>query len=265
MRISALYIILIAVTMTAVGSCTTDGESGPLPMVPFLTGNSSSYLHTTTVSDSLGMTTESRTDSFTVRVISTNASFNGMTPLVLLEMSPFGSSTPLQRAWYKTGTDTLTEIGYQFLNTERIVGGLNGFPKAQSDFSNGSLMTVPEAIRRFVKMRIAADSARLRDDPRIVYLFPLTIGDKWISFRSPFLQTREVVGSEMVTVRGGSFYCVKIRSAVEGLFEYFDYVAAEGLVLRTIVLRAEITTETDPDGTGEFITVKERLERISRN
>jgi hypothetical protein len=263
LRVSALYIALIAVTMTAVSSCTTDNESGTLPSVPFLTGASSSYLHTMSVSDSLGTAIDSRADSFTVRIISTNATFNGIAPLALLEMTKLGSTTPLQRVWYKTGSDTLTEIGYQFLNAGSMVGGMSRFPKMQSGPGIGALMTVPETVRRIMRMRIAADSARLRDDPRIVYLFPLTIGDQWVSFRSPFLQTRHVIGSEMVTVRGGTFFCVKIRSAVEGLFEYFDYVAADGLVLRTIAVMLEVTTETDPDGTGEFITMKERLELIS--
>jgi hypothetical protein len=246
-----------------------DGINGEavIDAVPFVVNNVNSYRWSATY-DSAGIITQSFADSFRVQVKSNSETVNGINNLTLVEASKLNSNTTLQKVWYRITKDTLTEIGYQF-NAGADIPGISIFPKQSSYGNTGSMIFVPRTLRMLLKKKYAFDSLMLREDARIVYQYPLTVGKKWTSFRTPFLQTREVVGTEMIRVRAGDYLCLKIRSTIEFPFseplEYFDYVAHDGLILRTFKDRFVMTNESNPDGIGVFSSVDERLELISRN
>lgn len=247
------------------GACADEASSPAVPLtgIPFLTGTTSSY-RTTFTEDSSGTVLMSFEDSVTVSVVTNTAAVNGMTGLTMLEARRKGTSTVYETVYYRCGTDTVSEVAYRFTFGAGNVGGLPAFPKSVHAAPLGALMTMPLAVRRWYAARHAADTTMVRNDPRVVYLFPLAEGKKWTSFLSPFKQTREVVGSEAVTVRAGSFQCLKIRCTVDSSLEFFDYVSSKGLILRTLQARVVVTDEQHPDGNGAFVNVTERLELIEQ-
>lgn len=267
MRMKKIFVCIICSLVLISCKKNASGPFGPATVnsVTFLAGNSNSYVWT--IKDSVGTTTTSHSDSFSVRVTSTQEILGNYKNLILLEATKLNSSVTLQKVWYKSEKDSLVELAYQFLDyTVPTV-----FPKRDVASVNGSLLFLPQTIKMLLKYNGKLDSLRWRDDIRIVYKFPLTKGQKWISFSSPFVQTKEVVGEEMVNVRAGSFLCMKIKSTIGSPFstlsdslEFYDYVSQDGLILRTLYMKAIITTEKDPIGTGATVTVNERLELISK-
>ena len=246
-------------------SCKDDGVKGDntITSIPYVVGTSNSYRWSTQI-DSAGNFIQSISDSFTVKIESNTESFNGLNNLTLLEARRLSGTEVLQRVWYKMNNDSLTEIAYRFGPN---MSGISIFPKRNSSIAFGSLMSLPRAINSVLATKTALDSIILRDDPRIVYKFPLSIGMRWISFHSPFLQTREVVGTEQVTVQSGVYSCLKIKSSFyissTDSLVYYDYVTKEGLILRTFTSRLLYTTENNPEGLGVFVTLDERLEIIA--
>jgi hypothetical protein len=270
LKLTNLNIAFIFILFLLSVSCNSDDQVNKeqiIQSVPFVVGNSNSYRWSSTY-DSSGIITSFLSDSFTVKVTSNSESVKGFNNLSLIEASKLNSSTVLQKVWYKSNNDSVTEIAYQFISGS-FLPGISVFPKQQSYPIAGSILSLPWSVRMLLERKLSSDTLTMRDDPRIVYKFPLSAGKKWTSFRSPFLQTREVVGSEMVNARAGNFLCIKIKSTIgvsstEPL-EFYDYVCTEGLILRTFRTRYEVTTETNPGGTGVFINVNERLELIARN
>lgn len=239
-----------------------------LNAIPFLTGQTNSYRYAFQM-DSSGVTVLSAEDSFTIRIVSNNASVNGMTGLTLMEATRKGNSAVFERVWYRVSADSVAEVNYQFLSGTGVPIGAPIFPKGSSRSAglNHALMSQPLGLQLFLKQAAAADTGTKRTDPRIVYRFPLTVGKQWLSFRDPFRQDREVLDIIPVTVPAGTFICTKIRSSTDplpGPFEYFDYVSSEGLIQRTFDGTVAVTTETHPDGTGEFRQYRERLTLIAR-
>jgi hypothetical protein len=232
--------------------------------IPFLTGTANSYVSTFRA-DSTGVTVLSYSDSVTVRVVSTASTFGSEQGLTLLESSRKGTALLLQRVWYRAALDTLTEVAYQFLGRTETGGSLSGFPKREQNTQAGVIITQPAAVQMLLRLTTVRDSAVKRNDPRIVYQFPLVLGKQWISFRSPFLQKREVLGIETMSVRAGTFVCMKIRSTIDTTWSYDDYVAPQGLVLRTLSWTVPVTTKEAPDGNGTFYTISERMELIEQH
>jgi len=109
------------------------------------------------------------------------------------------------------------------------------------------------------------DSTIIRQDPRVVYMYPMSQGDSWTSFTSPFLQTREVIGSETVQISVGSRLCAKIKTD-SPIFnpetEWYDYVDADGLILRTVTMNVIMTNPDNPESQGTLL-VNERAELLS--
>lgn len=270
MNISKLNIAPVFIAVVLFISCNNEdtiNKEQPLQSIPYVVGSSNSYRWSST-QDSSGKIIATFSDSFKVTIKSNSESIKGFTNLSLLEATPLNSSTVIQKVWYRSNADSLTEMAYQF-SSSAFIPGISVFPKQQSTLPLGSILSLPLSLQILLSQKHLLDSVTMRDDPRVVYKFPLIQAKKWTSFSSPFLQTREVVGNEMVTVRAGTFYCAKIQSrfwfdSTEPL-EYYDYVCSEGLILRTLSGRFIMTTAEGPDGAGVFINITDRLELIAKN
>ncbi len=234
--------------------------------VPFLTGTSNSYVWDLNTVDSTGKIISAANDSFSIHVISDNVSLGNYTNLVLLEANKIGSTTVLQKVWYKSTKDSLVEIAYQIFDYPGFL-----FPKQQYTRTTGFLFSLPIFLQN--SLRKNTDSLRWRDDIRIVYKYPLSIGKTWVSFHQPFIQTREVIGLEMVKVRAGTFFCTKIKSTVGEPFfmppseplVYYDFVSEQGLILRTFSSKVVHISYSGPDSSIGHVAVNERLELISHH
>jgi hypothetical protein len=212
--------------------------------------------------DSLDRVIIEETDSESVRIAGVDEVQGQYSGLVRLEARSLSNDLGSEFTWYKATSDSLVEVAY--LNAGRVSNILpkNSVPLAISPF------TIPSSLWRFAIKKMVADSVQIRNDLRVVHCYPLSVGTKWISFRDPFYSEREVVGTGFITVRAGTFYCAKIKTTIDlggGMLdmEWFDYVAPEGLILRTVYFaRVAIGDETDPIET-HFGSVTERMEMIS--
>jgi hypothetical protein len=109
------------------------------------------------------------------------------------------------------------------------------------------------------------DTVRFRDDIRIVYKFPLVNGNKWTSFTYPFLQVREVVGTESIERAGKRFSCTKIKTTIPTLdpnIEWYDYVSMEGLIERQIKFDSLAQATSDSPDIVSYGHADESLELI---
>jgi hypothetical protein len=168
--------------------------------------------------------------------------------------------------WYSPAGDSLTEIAYynpsSFLVLPKGAGAI-GFPSGS--FADAHWTAMPKSVRILMKHKGLADTST-RSDPRVVYKFPLKRGKQWQSFLSPFAQYRMVEQIVTLQAAGRFFTCAKIRTTLPGFapaeFEWYDYIAEGGLILRTIRWNCVFTSDASPDFAG-VTHVSERLELIS--
>jgi hypothetical protein len=199
-----------------------------------------------------------------VRTISRNATVPGYEGLIELETD--FSNLGTQRTWYERTPEQLREVGYSLSG----IGGAvqpRGVAVVSDVFAWPRIVTELGGRHRPVgRTGGEEDSVIVREEPRVVYEFPLEVGASWVSFSSLFLSTREVVGRETITVTAGTFDCFVIRTEVDVDFEEFewlDYVSEEhGLVLRTMEFVGEYFPEPGPDP-GIPVRSVERLELTS--
>jgi hypothetical protein len=265
--ISSLLGILVVMFSMFFGSCKKNGStgSGEIGSVPFLAGAENSYEWSATF-DSSGINFYDERDTISIKVVSTSEVVGNYSGVVLLEGRSRNVYKGVLYTWYLSNTDSLTEIGYNGAGTLPVVmPKRNIFPSVYSE------LILPRAVKEYLlEKKDLLDTIIMRDDPRVVYRFPLSVGKQWVSFQNPFLETREVIGTEMVDVKAGSFLCSKIKTSIEFSnvqdtnLVWYDYVGTEGLVLRTITIKAIFTSEENPDGTGVYGISTERLELISR-
>lgn len=100
----------------------------------------------------------------------------------------------------------------------------------------------------------------LREDPRIVFPYPMDVGDTWVSFSEPFLQTREVVLRDTVQVADDIFEVLHVttESDVSGFDGWTDLISSTGLIERVS------STETPlRDALGTPVGTQTTEERLS--
>lgn len=242
----------------------TIGAPSALQAVPFLAGSENIYSWSATW-DSAGAVFFSATDSISIQITSVSENIGIYTNATLLEghsLMNFGGTV---KVWYLPNKDSLMEIAYAGAGRLPVV-----MPKGENRFSGYSELSLPYSIRKIMSMKSkATDSTLWREDPRVVYKFPLTVGEKWTSFRYPFHQTRTVEGYELVNVTAGNFLCAKIKTDIiwnltpDTALTWYDYVSAEGLISRRIEWKNIIMTDENFNEVGYFNST-EQMELVSR-
>ncbi len=241
----------------------------PPAAVPFdlSLGKTWTYARSWVLSDSTGNILHSETDSFQVRIASIYDTLNNYKELIRFEAQSIPHFAGLTKVWYKFAGDSLVEIAYKNAGATPVI-----LPKQRANAASGIkkgpplFSLFPQSLVALMKLKGFEDSVIFRDDIRIVYKFPLENGDKWTSFRFPILQEREVVGTETIGRAGKNFSCAKIKTTIPTMdpsIEWYDYVSKEGLIERQIRIVLEMTTMTNPDGTGEKELSTEILTLIS--
>lgn len=231
--------------------------------IRFTLGAERAYAWRYRESDSSNAFRVDSSDSFVVHVAAINDAIGGLSDLIRLEAwserNPGGGKT---YAWYRQTKDSLDEIAYAWVGRVPIVLPKRDGRKREVTSAMQCPFYEPFAVRyRISALPTAADSIIVRSDSRMVVRYPARKGSQWISFVSPFLQTREVVGVEEVTVPAGTFRCLKIQTKLPTVLPdivWYDYLNREGMVARTIT---ELIIRTDVNGEPtDTIRVSERLE-----
>ncbi len=255
-------------------ACTNDssGNSGGIPSADYLATDHSVYRHSYVIIDSLGKKIQDLVDTVTVTVTTEEGMIQGFdrsvkvtaqsTPFVSPEIT-FPGTTSVH--WYAASNDTVYLIAY------RTSGGLF-LPKGKPAVASGFDLTFPSAATRFVKMNSRfADSLYWSSPKRAVYVMPMYAGREWRGFPNGhwFTQIRKIESVQTITTQAGSFPCYMIRTSINSnQFSsneiWYDYVAKEGIILRTLDAEWNLSTEASPDGVGRAM-FHERLELISRN
>lgn len=255
-------------------ACTNDssGNSGGFPSADYLAADHSVYRHSFVIIDSLGKKIEDLVDTVTVTVATEERMIQGFersvkvtaktTPIVTPETT-FPGTTSVH--WYAASNDTVYLIAY-------ITSGGLYLPKGKSNVIPGFDLSFPSAATRFVKMNIRfADSIYWSTPKRAVYVMPMYAGREWRGYPAGhwFTQIRRIESVQTITTQAGSFPCYKIRTSINSSqFSpdeiWYDYVAKDGIILRTLDAEWNLSTEVHPDGVGRAM-IHERLELISRN
>ena len=261
MRIRSLIVLYSGLVFF---SC-SDNPTGPgqIQLVGFGLSSSASYSWSFIEQDSLGQTMYTATDSLVMKVASTNDVVGSDSGLTRIESYSIPHYSGTAKVWFKPDRDSLLEVAYAMIPASNTV-----FPKraaalrAYHDLPvvGGFPMRTPMAARMFLRSRGVADSIIERSDKRVVYRFPLSVGSSWVSFRMPFMQTREVEGYELVDAGTHTYWCARIWTAYPEFgsdFGWFDYVSAQGLVKRTMRTQVNVVTEQNPDGPGTLMWIDE--------
>ena len=112
----------------------------------------------------------------------------------------------------------------------------------------------------------------LEDPPVVTLQYPLEPGSHW-QMRAegePFRIDKEVVGRTEVEVPAGRFDCYVVQWTYPGSpsldeqVEFYDYIAAEGLVKRSIITKnVPVTTYSDPYGQMGIVDLRDEFELVS--
>ena len=186
--------------------------------------------------------------------------------LTILEARNQDLPSQTSAIWYSQTSERLTEVAYRSPGQMPLVlpkeSGLRPGQRAA-----GALpIAEPLAIQGQFGLVLSSDSVQLRDDPRVVYLYPMSGGTSWVSFTTPFLQERTVEGYEDLRVQGGLYHCAKIRTRIPTFVPdlgWIDYVSSQGLVKRTFDSWVRAGEMMGPDFPGDSIRVIESLELVA--
>jgi hypothetical protein len=260
---------LLCIVLLCVAGCNKEDDlvgSTDVRVFDLTLGKSWTYKWTFVTTDSSGKIINNATDTVQVRIAAINDSLQNFKGLIRFEAQSTVRYTGVSKVWYQFTGDSLVEVAYNVKGSSMALPK-NGIRNISSNVSEPSVTSLfPTSVITLLKARGVQDSAMFRDDIRIVYKFPFSNGEKWTSFTTPFLQTREVIGSEMLERAGKKFLCIKIQTRLPLLspdIEWFDYVSQEGLIERNIRLDGiVITTSDSPEGIGYGHT-NELLELIN--
>ncbi|HVN48024.1 MAG TPA: hypothetical protein VMU30_04295, partial [Bacteroidota bacterium] len=210
-----------------------------------------SWLLVTT--DSTGKTLTSNTDTISVRIASVSDSLGTFTHLIRYEAASLhdGSET----VWYQLAGDSLIEVAYSNYCSVLSLPKTGTATRLQQKYQRLPVFSlIPNALAKILNTCGIADSILFRDEYRTVYKYPLSSGMAWTSCHNPFLETRNVVGTETLQINNLFFSCAKIQTQLPTInpnIIWYDYVSSEGLIKRSIDYgKVTLTSVENPDSSG---------------
>ncbi|MFQ5568592.1 MAG: hypothetical protein ACE5G0_02890 [Rhodothermales bacterium] len=202
-------------------------------------------------------------DEFIARVVrdrELNTSFDN---LVQVDITSVSTDSVASTIWYEETQDQLVEVASRNTAGKPLVAPKHA--TLHTGFSAPSSLSLPRIVALSLEERppvlheALTDSIIIRQEPRIVFEFPLEFAEPWVSFTDPFVEIRRIVGVDTVTVEAGTFPCTLVKTEIPldiPFLGWFDCVSEEGLILRII--------ERPFTGPPPFI-LREHLELISRD
>lgn len=168
--------------------------------------------------------------------------------------------------WYVRLNDTLYEIAYKGAGGSYFLKSSSVIAKTHNINFADPFGIIPIAGIKSIQ----SDSIKLNEARYAVYKLPLALNSEWqcLPLGYPIQRRKKIESQESISTPAGTFSCFKIHaSLVSRDFEpdviWYNYVAREGLILRTIKMDVVITTQENPDS-GMKATYYIRLELISK-
>ena len=264
-------VVLLSSLLLILGCKDNPGGTGDdFAQIDFRPGTYDIYEWTFSQSDSSGQMIVLARDTFAVTCAATGEQIDTLTNLMRFKAYQIRAPLDTMSVWYRSDAAQFTEVAYAAAGytppvvpvRRRTVG------RIASGIVGPSVLEMPYLVRLRLGIQPEnGDSVIVRDDPRIVYKLPLTVGSSWTSFQSPFLETREVTGFQSASVRGGDYDCAVISTKLPTMdpsLEWDDFVSHGGVVLREIRLRIIASTEENPEVPVDTLQGVERMELISR-
>ncbi len=90
--------------------------------------------------------------------------------------------------------------------------------------------------------------------PKKLFVFPLTINKYWVAMRDPWLEEREIIEEDSVTVPAGTFNSLRLEITSDWMEEFdlwHKWIADEGIIKDSLYLRG-IATNAQGDTIGYF-------------
>ena len=260
----------------SLSSCINNGSGnvGNTVSADFLATNNTKYRHTYSMIDSLGKTLQYFEDTVTVNVSVEENAIHGIeqslkitarsTPYMMNGMAYPGTSTI---NWYTKENDSVCLIAYASPGPLYLPKGY-----AQPALPFDCDLSTPYSLKHYhITNTSLMDSMYLSDPKRLIYVLPLYPGKQWSGYSKEywFKQLREIETVENVSTSAGIFSCFKIRTSINTAqftpeAVWYDYISREGIILRTLEMTLNISTENNPEGIGRA-KFYERLELIANN
>ena len=248
--------LVIAVAMVCLASVGCEKSSDPVGDVRSIelsVGSAWTYRWHVEQYASDGTLVWDTTSQFIVVVSAINQTVGMYAGLTLLEARDQTTPTSTSEIWYAQSGERLTEVAYRSPgNTPIVLPKRSGVvPAHLPERLALSPFVRPFALGLIDAQASPSDSLQIRQDPRVVYVYPLSEGTAWVSFTSPFLQERVVEGYDDLPGPGGTYHSARIRTTIPTLapgLQWIDHVSAQGLVRRRFDSWVSVM---DPSGTPE--------------
>lgn len=270
MRRGIFVLFVVGIISLSCDHGVSDGEQFLIQSHEWKFGDSFVYSWSIAEIDSTGHEIPISSDTLKVQVASRGETVGSHRDMVAFK----GFSLTYDRGsaiiWYEIKNGQLLEVAYRLDGGVPIV-----FPKRKivnkfesSEFTTLLSFSLPNIIQQQLgESEMKLDSTIVRDEPRVVYQYPLHMGNFWISFRDPFLQTREIVGVENVSTPLGISRCMKIQVRIPAIIpnmEWFDYVDTKGLVSRTVLVKT-LRMSAGFINVVDTVRIRERVQLLQRN
>ena len=82
--------------------------------------------------------------------------------------------------------------------------------------------------------------------PKKLFIFPLDVGKYWVAMTDPWLEEREIIAEDSVTVPAGTFFTLRMEITSEWMGEvdlWYKWITEEGIIKDTMYTRG-IATDT---------------------
>lgn len=265
MQTKVLFVVLLA--LAGAGCEKSSDPAGEVASIDLTVGSAWTYRWHLEQFAPDGTMLWDTTSQFIVVVVANNQMVGNYQGLTLLEVRDRDRPSGTTEIWYSQSGDRLTEVAYRSPSHTPIVLPKRTGVAAQDPRSTPPIspLVSPWVLRKHLVQASVADSIQIREDPRIVYVYPLSVGAAWVAFTSPFHQEREVEAYEDLSSSGTTFHCARIRTTIPHLapgLEWIDHVSVHGLVKRTFDSWVVVS---DPSGspTADSVRVIESIDLVA--
>jgi hypothetical protein len=258
-------VAIVALMVALVAGCEKSNDpAGDIQSINLTVGSAWTYQWNLEQRSSTGELLWDTTSQFIVFVSAIGQSVGPYQNLALMEARDRDHPSGTSEVWYSQTSSRLSEVAYRSAGNTPIVlpkkiaaVQASGYsPMAFSPFME------PFALRHISRDSFLADSVHVRDDPRVVYVFPLTTGTSWLSFSAPFLEQRTVSSYEDIAVPAGRFHTASITTTLPTVAPravWIDFVSSEGLVKRIFDSWVPMVDQANPAGVDDSVRITETM------
>jgi len=255
---------LVLATMLGLFSC--NDSSSPVISInddfvyPLSIGNSWSYDATMSYSNISPDSIKDNFSDFTAKLIVSVTKKQLIDTLNVFEIKEEGDEFAEAFAYYSNEDNGFLKHAYSY--TPDII-----LPKTNSmkrfNFKEIYFNNIPEFIKKLKKTSILSkifnDSIVYYEQPRVIFSYPLEVGNEW-EFSTSYLKIfKEIIGKETINTGFGNYSCYKIQwkydldsdGIVDDDFIYYEYLSSKGIIKRTLTIKkVAIMTIENPLGVG---------------